>query len=599
MTQPPPNPLLQPPFFQIPGIDPSSPISVQTEQIDQLNTLLLQEIDANFAKFHQIVTTRILPEIKRFAIAGEPTREAAKFWRSFFEAAAAVPIQLPSEITLTQSPSSHSHQASFADGSLANDSYLEQATADGSFMFQREGVVTSTPMAHGRHAGRPDNSWEQSMESPFDSVDRRLREDLRIGGAMSRNGHDAESTSGEVDMPTPSLPSGYSLPGLGKGYGSTVDGSAADFSLDLGATPKAIGKAKIGARQNPFGSPAPAASSSSAAAAPGGRWNGIADLRSTPLNAGKIARAPQGNEWMTAADDSDDELKFAMSPPVTMTFGTLPPRMQAAVKVSQTPRKAAVPPPTGAAGPSSQPPGVAKAEGGGEDVRRNSQARMILDDLMEEMERGYEPSPRMPTPEGLGRYSILPTDAAHGRNLFADLSAAGAAGNGPGTGREAAAGHRKSLANTSFGSDILQTSSRGIYTDEDSDLMDGDESYDTISGPSILGSGPGAGFGAGLGDGPAPAHAAELGAQYDDSFSVMESPPTSAAYYHTASDTGSGPGGEGASMVFGGPRRHGAEKDRAFELMRRDGEMETYFGGKLEDAAGDDVATSPTNAVRR
>lgn len=73
-----PNPiLLQPPFFLIPGISPSSPISAQTEQIDQLNTLLLQDIDANFAKFHQIVTTRILPEIKRFAIASEPTREAA------------------------------------------------------------------------------------------------------------------------------------------------------------------------------------------------------------------------------------------------------------------------------------------------------------------------------------------------------------------------------------------------------------------------------------------------------------------------------------------------------------------------------------------
>jgi DASH complex subunit ASK1 len=72
------NPVLQPPFFLIPGINPSSTISAQTEQIDQLNTLLLQEIDANFARFHQIVTTRILPEIKRFAIAGEPTREAAK-----------------------------------------------------------------------------------------------------------------------------------------------------------------------------------------------------------------------------------------------------------------------------------------------------------------------------------------------------------------------------------------------------------------------------------------------------------------------------------------------------------------------------------------
>ena len=77
MAQPPHNPLLHPPFFEIPGINPSSPLSTQMEQIDQLSTLLLQEIDANFAKFHQIVTARILPEIKRFAIAGEPTREAA------------------------------------------------------------------------------------------------------------------------------------------------------------------------------------------------------------------------------------------------------------------------------------------------------------------------------------------------------------------------------------------------------------------------------------------------------------------------------------------------------------------------------------------
>lgn len=77
MAQQPHNPLLHPPFFLIQGINPASPVSTQTEQIDQLNTLLLQEIDANFAKFHQVVTSRILPEIKRFSIAGEPTKEAA------------------------------------------------------------------------------------------------------------------------------------------------------------------------------------------------------------------------------------------------------------------------------------------------------------------------------------------------------------------------------------------------------------------------------------------------------------------------------------------------------------------------------------------
>ena len=72
------NPLTEPPFTLIPGIDPSAPISEQVEQVDQRNTLLLQEIDANFAKFHTVITSKILPDIKRFAIASEPTREATK-----------------------------------------------------------------------------------------------------------------------------------------------------------------------------------------------------------------------------------------------------------------------------------------------------------------------------------------------------------------------------------------------------------------------------------------------------------------------------------------------------------------------------------------
>jgi DASH complex subunit ASK1 len=83
MSQQQHNPLLHPPFFVVPGINPNSPISAQTEQIDQLNTLLLQEIDANFAKIHQVITSRVLPEIKRFAIAAEPTKEAAKVGQTY------------------------------------------------------------------------------------------------------------------------------------------------------------------------------------------------------------------------------------------------------------------------------------------------------------------------------------------------------------------------------------------------------------------------------------------------------------------------------------------------------------------------------------
>lgn len=72
------HPLQQPPFRPIPGVNPELPVNQQIEQIDQLNTFLLQEIDANFATFHQIITSHILPQIKRYAIAAEPVREGAK-----------------------------------------------------------------------------------------------------------------------------------------------------------------------------------------------------------------------------------------------------------------------------------------------------------------------------------------------------------------------------------------------------------------------------------------------------------------------------------------------------------------------------------------
>jgi hypothetical protein len=51
--------------------------SVQIEQIEQLNTLLLQDIDHNFARFHDVVNNKILPQVKRYGIVSEPTRAAS------------------------------------------------------------------------------------------------------------------------------------------------------------------------------------------------------------------------------------------------------------------------------------------------------------------------------------------------------------------------------------------------------------------------------------------------------------------------------------------------------------------------------------------
>lgn len=85
----------------IPEIDQTAPITVQVglspllslsstitltlskhihqiEQHEQLNIFLLQDIDKNFSDFHQIITTRLIPAVKRFNQVGEPTREYAK-----------------------------------------------------------------------------------------------------------------------------------------------------------------------------------------------------------------------------------------------------------------------------------------------------------------------------------------------------------------------------------------------------------------------------------------------------------------------------------------------------------------------------------------
>jgi DASH complex subunit ASK1 len=88
------NPLLHPPFYVIDNISPNAPISTQVQQIDQLNTLLLQEIDANFARFHQIITTKILPELKRFAIGAESVRETSHVSRLTFALSAHRPGRL-------------------------------------------------------------------------------------------------------------------------------------------------------------------------------------------------------------------------------------------------------------------------------------------------------------------------------------------------------------------------------------------------------------------------------------------------------------------------------------------------------------------------
>jgi len=215
-----------------------------------------------------------------------------------------------------------------------------------------------------------------------------------------------------------------------------------------------------------------------------------------------------------------------------MNFGALPPRVQAinAAVQNKTPRKA-------------------------------TEANAILNDVMSEISRGmYADSPDVPVPDFVRRYTIDPR---------ASTSALDNANSSPlasyrDTGRET----RKSMANTSFGSDIV---SRPMGEGgDDSDSSDDSDDSGTVPPPQ--------------GD-------------YRSDISYTTNTPGATGRYGNVGDFSTiHPGGSRAAgddnEVFGVPAPiQSGERSKAkpaFGLKTQE-EMRTYFGGRLEDAQGTDT----------
>ncbi|KAG9289836.1 hypothetical protein G9A89_015416 [Geosiphon pyriformis] len=83
-------------------------VSEQLERLEQNITLTLQEIDHNFLSCHQIVTTRVLPHIEKYAEVSRDVCENAKLWLSFFES-----LDLYSTSVSDTSPESKKHSSLF------------------------------------------------------------------------------------------------------------------------------------------------------------------------------------------------------------------------------------------------------------------------------------------------------------------------------------------------------------------------------------------------------------------------------------------------------------------------------------------------------
>ncbi|KIR70115.1 hypothetical protein I310_06099 [Cryptococcus deuterogattii CA1014] len=576
------NPLLRSPFFSIPGVDPNAPISAQMERIDQLNTLLLQDIDANFARFHQIITSKVLPQIKRYAISSEPTRESA----------------LPDASTQYDDQTLTLRQAA-DESSIRNDD---------SFMFNPPPGTSSTPLPAGRGAGgRPNDSWEDSMESPFDRLDRKLMDELKIG----KEGYEEQSSS---EMPTPSLPSGYSLPGLDSRDSSRIS-SIHDYSVGTidpsresepsssfgqsGSRPAQTYHLSPTPKANRLADPPPASSNPF-----GADFEGIVDMRNTPLNAKKKNKdnfKPKTASIPSLDDDSDSDESndgFGMSPPVTMKFD-LPPRAQAIMNAARTPGKGK--------GKEAEDAGAGIAD-------KEREAKFILDDLLEEMSN--EMSPRMETPEALRRYSVLPGDAAPSKLFFSSSSLSPAIAEDEDRTFIAAslshpshpsharmedraeetyhpdsrpAASRQSLANSSFNSNTTEVpNAQMVYSHEEDSFDDEGDTFDSSGEISSLHV-PSTGSSTHPGFGPLP-------------LSSQPSHPTMAdqSYLSSEGDLTRITQASNTSLFGGGAHggRLGVGAGGRFALMTKE-DMDTYHGGRLEDAAGEDVWFSPTRDLAR
>ncbi|KAG1848504.1 hypothetical protein DFJ58DRAFT_717051 [Suillus subalutaceus] len=183
-----------PTSIDVAGLDTNASVNDQIDQIEQLITIKLQNIDTNFSKIQNIMATKLLPAVKRYAVSTEPVREAAKFWTSFYEKAAQVHIPTyedysslheqqseaisQAESSSTRPDAEESSLFSTEDDTTPshhrNRTYGPNSTASES-SFMPSNAVSSTPARTGNDTMGDQPSWSASLESPLVRLDRELQ----------------------------------------------------------------------------------------------------------------------------------------------------------------------------------------------------------------------------------------------------------------------------------------------------------------------------------------------------------------------------------------------------------------------------------------
>lgn len=277
----------------------SEPIAVgeQLMQLDQAITLTLQEIDENFSQAHQVITSRILPAIHAYEAACQRTWSAAQFWKQFFETSA--------QVSLSHQPLEGTEEAQDTDASAA---YAYDTDAD-TTTHERD-VPVDDDSAHDTHDSNPLQSPPRLSHSIYAPVDDSASPRAPpLGAAPSP----ARFRGADRRMSERMAPSEVSM------------SMANDPSVTIGEVPTSSSPWKRNARRRSSARPRVSIVGSVAAANPFASddrphaWDGIADLRTTPLRAGA---ADRGRTDAAHEDDTSMQLPHGMSPPVTMPFAT-------------------------------------------------------------------------------------------------------------------------------------------------------------------------------------------------------------------------------------------------------------------------------------
>ncbi|KAJ7222877.1 DASH complex subunit Ask1-domain-containing protein [Mycena haematopus] len=340
-----PNP--DPSTIQVPGLDTTAPLLDQIEQMEQLITIKLQNIDENFSKIHGILANKILPAVKRYAVATKPVREAANFWVSFYEKAAQIRIPTYDDYsTVNDVPSerdeltSETESSSRTEESTVRHEDHSATSTEVSFMPGQAAYASTPATARVGHTmdsfpshRSDDPSWSASLESPLTRLDREVQNFSRDDSAASSKlpslqFDDLPEEERTVVRPRPDKGKGKEAPPL---LQSVLRHKLHSATSDVSLSPmKAKLRTPVPKGLNPYLPPGiePA------------NWSGLVDLRHTPLSTPRRKKNP--DPVADSDDDSFDGLPPGMSPPVLMSPAR-PPRSTAELQLlwGKTPAKEA------------------------------------------------------------------------------------------------------------------------------------------------------------------------------------------------------------------------------------------------------------------